>query len=743
MDKQKWLVVSLTCAFVVLTPECGIGQDAPYWSDLAVWHEAVGLEAKLGKSSERSGDVLRAARLELILGRPQLAEALLKRYPDSLASGGELYSILGEIEYRLGKFDSAAALFVSAAEASQGHDRGVHFARAGESFEQANSRETANAQYRLAANLLPEIGGWLAIRRARTLRDTVRAFSLLDVVPRAASTLAARARAELRLAASDTAGATLTFVEAGLPLRAAVLALALGDSAQARNLTYGALSNPDTADLREALALTGRLTPRSQDEFVSLARATLRLRGARAAVGLAARSVELDSNDAGALLLWGDLLAQTGSRVKALDPYRHAIELGGESGLTSAFRRGRLQLRLGRVSAGLAALQDFADDHPAHALAAEALYTVAERRTRARPQRDGQDLYEAVSERWPRSIFASRSRFKLASRALAAGDTAGVLHWYQVEISRSGVERHQASYRMAELFAAGGDTLEALALWAGLARTDSIGYYGTIARRAAGLPPLKIGTIQRGSPSRAAPEVLAALDGLKEALFEEDAEVLIGSIMERRPRPPNEFLDLAEGLIERGFTTEGIRLGWRAAQAYTLNHPRVLRVIFPWPLRDLIEEEARKFDVDPYLVAGLIRQESSFKSGAISRAGAHGLMQLMPPTGREVARGLSVKWDQGLLLVADANLHLGVAHFAALLRTYKGDIAPALAAYNAGGTPVRRWLRVPGSDNPVRFVEAVTYSETRGYLKTVIRNTELYRALYPSRRVEPRSPGLP
>ena len=153
--------------------------------------------------------------------------------------------------------------------------------------------------------------------------------------------------------------------------------------------------------------------------------------------------------------------------------------------------------------------------------------------------------------------------------------------------------------------------------------------------------------------------------------------------------------------------------------------------------------EARKFDVDPYLVAGLIRQESSFKSGAISRAGALGLMQLMPPTAREVARGLSVEWDQRLLLVADANLHLGVAHFAALLRTYKGDIAPALAAYNAGGTPVRRWLRVPGSDNPVRFVEAVTYSETRGYLKTVIRNSELYRALYPSGRVEPRSPGLP
>lgn len=743
MDNRKWLAVSVACAFVVLTPQRGVGQDAPYWNDIAVWHEAVGLEAKLGKSSERSADVLRAARLELVLGRPDLAAALLSKYRNRLGPGGELYSIMGEIEYRLGKFDSAAMLFMSAGEASRGHNRGVYFARAGESFEHANAREMANTQYRLAANLLPEIGSWLAIRRARTMTDTVRAFSLLAVVPRAARTLAARARAELRLGASDTAGATLTFVRAGLPLRAAVLALARGDSARARNLTYGALSDPDTAHLREALALTRQVTPHSQGEFVSLARATLRLRGARAALGLAARSVELGPPNAEALLLWGDLLAQTGSGVKALDSYRRAIELGGVFGLAAAFRRGRLQLRLGRVSAGLAALQNFADNHPAHARAAEALYTVAERKARARPQVDGQDLYKAISERWPRSIFASRSRFKLASWAVAAGDTASALRWYQVEISRSGVERHQASYRMAEVFAAGGDTLEALGLWASLARTDSIGYYGTIARRAAGLPPLKVDPIQQAPQSRATPEILAALDVLNETLFEEDAEVLIESIMKHRPRPPSELLDLAEGLIKRGHTAEGIRLGWRAAQAYTLNHPRVLRVIFPWPLRDLIEEEAREFDVDPYLVAGLIRQESSFKSDAISRAGAHGLMQLMPPTGREVARGLSVEWDRRLLLVADANLHFGVAHFAALLRTYKGDVAPALAAYNAGGTPVRRWLRVPGSGNPVRFVEAVTYSETQGYLKTVLRNRALYRALYPSGREEAGSRGLP
>ncbi|MEJ2237709.1 MAG: hypothetical protein P8X82_05385, partial [Gemmatimonadales bacterium] len=70
-------------------------------------------------------------------------------------------------------------------------------------------------------------------------------------------------------------------------------------------------------------------------------------------------------------------------------------------------------------------------------------------------------------------------------------------------------------------------------------------------------------------------------------------------------------------------------------------------------------------------------------------------------------------------------------HFANLLRRYGGDVVPALAAYNAGGTPVRRWLRVPEARDPIQFVELVPYPETQGYLRTVIRNRALYRALYP------------
>ncbi len=80
--------------------------------------------------------------------------------------------------------------------------------------------------------------------------------------------------------------------------------------------------------------------------------------------------------------------------------------------------------------------------------------------------------------------------------------------------------------------------------------------------------------------------------------------------------------------------------------------------------------------------------------------------------------------------MADANVHLGTAHLNQLLRQYDSAIVPSLAAYNAGGRAVSRWLRYPEARDPFLFVERIPYRETRGYVKAVMRNRALYRALY-------------
>jgi soluble lytic murein transglycosylase len=379
----------------------------------------------------------------------------------------------------------------------------------------------------------------------------------------------------------------------------------------------------------------------------------------------------------------------------------------------------------------MAELARFVESFPDHAAVPRALYGMADRRRRERRFGEADSLNQVVAENWPRNRYASSARMDLATRALSIGDTTAAIDWYRAEIEVGGSQRNVAQYRLGGLRAASGDSIAARAVWAALARADSLGYYGTIARSAALLPPLDIEPSTVPIRDNQASEILATLDFLREAYLDEEAELLLNSLDNGRSRSPTVILDLAEGLIERGLVSEGIHLGWLASRSYTLNHPRVLRIVFPWPMRQLIEQKARELDIDPYLLAALIRQESAFSPAVVSRAGAYGLMQLMPPTAREVARRVGAEWDRALLTVADANLHLGATHLAGLLKHYDNRVVPALAAYNAGGTPVRRWLRSFGGDDMVRFIERVPYLETRGYLRTVLRNRALYRALYP------------
>ncbi|HZE93997.1 MAG TPA: lytic transglycosylase domain-containing protein, partial [Gemmatimonadales bacterium] len=196
-------------------------------------------------------------------------------------------------------------------------------------------------------------------------------------------------------------------------------------------------------------------------------------------------------------------------------------------------------------------------------------------------------------------------------------------------------------------------------------------------------------------------------------------------------RPPQELdglLALSEGLSLRGYGSAAVRLGWQAA-LIAPGDVRVLRAIFPWPNRAAVEAEAQEFGVDALLLAALVRQESVFDVEALSPAGARGLAQLLPSTAALMARGLDVAFFPDWITVPDLNLHLGAAHLAELIKRF-GRVDAAIAAYNAGPVPVRRWLERAGAADPDRFIELIPYPETRGYVRSLLRNRELYRALY-------------
>jgi soluble lytic murein transglycosylase len=190
-------------------------------------------------------------------------------------------------------------------------------------------------------------------------------------------------------------------------------------------------------------------------------------------------------------------------------------------------------------------------------------------------------------------------------------------------------------------------------------------------------------------------------------------------------------LGLAEGLIERGLTIEGINLGWALLRDSGGWDQQLLRVTFPFPYRELVRREAREWGVDPIVLAAIIRQESAFKADIVSRAGAIGLMQLMPPTGAQLARAHGPRpFYEGALTRPEVNLHLGAAFFVEMSARYDDDLPLVLSAYNAGPTRANRWRLFPEASDPLRFTERIPFDETRGYVKSVRRNLGLYRALY-------------
>ena len=158
------------------------------------------------------------------------------------------------------------------------------------------------------------------------------------------------------------------------------------------------------------------------------------------------------------------------------------------------------------------------------------------------------------------------------------------------------------------------------------------------------------------------------------------------------------------------------------------------RLLFPQPYWSELVANSGENGLDPYLVASLIRQESEFNAGAVSRANAYGLMQLLPSVGKSLAKREKMKgFTTAQLLNPSVNLRLGTINLRQVLDRFGGQQEYALAAYNAGDVPVRQWMSSGDYKDIAEYVESIPYTETREYVQAILRNRQMYKALYPPR----------
>ncbi|HLG43787.1 MAG TPA: lytic transglycosylase domain-containing protein, partial [Nitrospirales bacterium] len=144
-----------------------------------------------------------------------------------------------------------------------------------------------------------------------------------------------------------------------------------------------------------------------------------------------------------------------------------------------------------------------------------------------------------------------------------------------------------------------------------------------------------------------------------------------------------------------------------------------------------IQELSRTQAVDPHLVAAVIREESTYNPAAVSQAGAIGLMQVMPQTGQRIATRLGAEgFTRERLFDPDYNIRLGTWYLGQLAEQFDHNLIHMVAAYNAGPEVVAKWIQQFGQGEPDEFIESIPYTETRFYVKKVLRTYREYKRIY-------------
>ena len=275
-------------------------------------------------------------------------------------------------------------------------------------------------------------------------------------------------------------------------------------------------------------------------------------------------------------------------------------------------------------------------------------------------------------------------------------------------------------YWKARAYTVGGQASEAKALLDSLAQ--DVSFYGLLACDEAG-----VDAVPKSDPVAATADELASLDALpsvqrmlKFYQFDLRPEALREWIWTIRNYDDRQRLIAAQYALSKGLFDRAIN----TADTTVLRHDFALRYMAPY--KDALQLAAKQTGVDEALVFGLVRQESRFRAEAVSSAGAVGLMQLMPPTARWVAKQLGqVDYRPSQIGDVSTNARFGTYYFKYWLERFDNLSLLAVAGYNAGPGRAQAWRGAKPLEGAI-YAETIPFNETRDYVKKVLANAVVY-----------------
>lgn len=666
--------------------------------------------------------------------------ALLQNAPWlDTAFDGEGRELLARAALGMGKPADAVTQAQAAVRlARQPVTRGERLVLLAQAFEGTSQYDSASVVWRQAADLLPLIRSWLALRAVGTTMDaTTRASITAGITDSVVRNRLPITVAQAYARSGDTTGAIEAYTAAGAPLPAYRLRVARADSAQRRALAAELIAlvgeRSGTAQARGAVLLLDSLKlPLTATEQLTIAKSTARSGPLNRASDAYAALFTAGAGTSSDRFAWGEVLFRMGKYNDAIAQYRR-VTAPSSLAAAAGYRIGRSMVRAGQTDDGVAQLKKVVKRWPKDSSAAISLYLMADLATDDRDDRAARSMFLQLARQHGSDRLAPSASFRAA--IIAYADSMYEVAAKELDLFDTKHRGHQdalaALYWAGRAHAGMRDTSGAVVRWQEVIARDSASYYADAAARRLGITPWQ---------PAAAPDTFTAapdLDSiarraalLDHVMMDDEAAVERATLAGVAGNSSERLLAGADLMRRNALPSQAIQLARKAQVAGATRDARLYRLLYPLGFPAALRGEASRAGVDAPLVAALTRQESLFNPEATSAAGARGLMQVMPDVGKKVARGLGYpEWDAVLLYQADANLEIGSTHLRALLDS-QGNVVEVLAAYNAGSHRVVRWKTRGGAEDPELLTERIPYVETRDYVRIVQRNRNLYQALY-------------
>jgi soluble lytic murein transglycosylase len=425
----------------------------------------------------------------------------------------------------------------------------------------------------------------------------------------------------------------------------------------------------------------------------------------------------------------------------------------------------RLRQRRDREAA-LTTLDRLVREYPKSNAAPDALLLKAELLEAASRPAEAEKTYVKLAADYPDEDEAASALWRLGWLAWFRGNhVEATARWSRLQVARGGPWlREAATYWLGRAWEGRGDREQAARQFAQLVKDSPRTYYGLLAAKR--VPAVRGAAVGgRGEPKASRADTTIEPSGSSKsagpgpfAFPADPREGLLGDLrfdraVALREVGLREFADEELDELTRRSVGEPRRL-YALSAAYVADERyhmalRILRrsfqgaarsggtsprefweMFYPLGWRDALTAAAGRASLDPFLVAAVVREESSFYPQARSRVGARGLMQLMPDTGRAVAQARQIPFpDVEVLDQPVTNLELGATFFGGLLREF-GDARLAAAAYNAGPTRAREWWANRKTEDLEVWVEQIPFNETRAFVKRVMLSWQEYQRVY-------------